>query len=975
MRKLFASILGIAVLFASLPISAESAGADVINADITNNACAGAIGSQSFTLLDNSARYMCLRARGGFAEKSENTALRIVYLDSGSNFIRVRYRVKSGANTPVRTRLIHKSASGELREAVILINRGVYDGNTKVSPGGENADIVIDSYDTHSGKNVEYIREAELTELGGIPAEDSDGRKQRIFYKSASCLLGKIGLIDPDADLGTEASTEDINTAFSKITGLCADTEQNDMESVLKAWLAALGYPTAGNIKNRAAEAGLIRSVIYSPAFYGRSSGRELQNFGVATVSFEETQKVYRDELAGLMYNLLFVKPKNGEKRFMTRLAENDAGFEERLLSLNDYLISNTYYDDSGIKISEKEITDGVTGEKITCLYLKGGNVNAAYVNEFTSVDGENFALCAAYDKRIGTGIPVVYNTRLKTTTELSRGGGITPFAMLVSRQNIVYWTEGAALFSYDINTGNKKTVFTEPDGAPLQEVPTVTDDGKYITVFCGKTVSYQPDTVYRVNTESGAYETVIDAEWTKKPFSGSKNPHLGHVIINPKNHEIINFMHGGGDNVTDRLWLIDGSRIYQPYVQKMKSFNNLYFGEHITHAFWSSDGKRLYFLRPPASSSSVENGITYVDITEKSEYDPDNETDLKTAAVHNGDFSYIHTSADGGGMHFVSDTQIVFDNGRFRNEIVFYSEAAKKARLLAYVPVWNAHPCHSHPTFTADGKKALFNMADDETESCMVGVMNISDIAEALDSGEKDNHGKIAWLDCKSSFGMLGITAERYKREYISGRECISVSDSIGAEVFGSFVKKDDACVTVMFKYFDDGTESIAFEYNTNSASEDAAVKNRKRILIPKSGSKEWKTAELCLTDASFRSANADNTDFRIISLGKPLYISDVAVFSGASGRTEFSYPETVGGELRMSVINPEKSDKALYVFSRRNDGVGVKRLTVQKQDFAVLHLGEESAEQFFVWDAALRPIEKRQVLSAEIKRGFEQH
>ena len=51
------------------------------------------------------------------------------------------------------------------REAVILINRGVYDGNTKVSPGGENADIVIDSYDTHSGKNVEYIREAELTEL------------------------------------------------------------------------------------------------------------------------------------------------------------------------------------------------------------------------------------------------------------------------------------------------------------------------------------------------------------------------------------------------------------------------------------------------------------------------------------------------------------------------------------------------------------------------------------------------------------------------------------------------------------------------------------------------------------------------------------------------------------------------------------------------------------------------------------------
>ena len=179
MRKLFASILGIAVLFASLPVSAESAGADVINADITNNACAGAIGSQSFTLLDNSARYMCLRARGGIAEKSDNTALRIVYLDSGSNFIRVRYRVKSGANTPMRTRLIHKSASGELREAVILINRGVYDGNTKAAPGKENADIVIDSYDTHSGRNIEYIREAELIELGTEPIAGSESKR---FY-------------------------------------------------------------------------------------------------------------------------------------------------------------------------------------------------------------------------------------------------------------------------------------------------------------------------------------------------------------------------------------------------------------------------------------------------------------------------------------------------------------------------------------------------------------------------------------------------------------------------------------------------------------------------------------------------------------------------------------------------------------------------------------------------------------------------
>ena len=903
-----------------------------------------AAGGRSCYFLENEEKKLALRADGdAVAAETENLLLRIVYLDDGAGFLRVRWRARS-SQLVVRTRLIHKSSRGGFREAAVLINRGLYDGG-----GDFGADIIIDSYDTHKGVCRDYISEIELINLDEMGSNEENGKKRHIFFGASAEILDRLGLLPP-GNAEEMATLYDINSYFTKITGISADVTGSTMQQVITSWLTALGYPTDGNLQNKAVSAGLIRAVSYAPSFFGRS-GYEMQNFGVGTVTYTSSQTVFYDDLAGLLYGLLFVKKNGDPLPCLAQLMQADNAFAERLFRLNDTLLSNAYYDAAGIEISEKTVTDSLTGNELTCLYMRGGNVNSTSVNELASLDGENYLLCAAYDKRQDLGVPVIYNRKTKKTTELSQTRNMDSFGMLLSRDNTAYFTEGASLYSYSIASGEKKTVFTEPDGDALQEVPTITNDGKYITVFCGKLVSYQPNVIYRISLTDGSYTVIINEAWTAEHFSGSVNPHLGHVIINPENPDIINFMHGGGANVADRLWLYENGEIYQPYVQQIKE--NGAFGEHITHAFWSSDGSRLYFLRPPASSDSVENGIAYIDITEEN----------KTVHVLNGDYSYIHTSVDEDGRHFISDTQLVYDRGSYRNEIALYSDISKSAALLAYVPVWNAHPCHSHPTFTADGKGVVFNLADEENGNCMVAAVNVEEILPRLDRGEYNRNGAIAWLNAGSSSGMMGINLTDDMRQSTNRVMHIGITeDSLGFEVFGSFVPKNESTVTLLLTYLDKGSDSFYIRYNTNSESVYASVKNRKQLAVEKTNTDKWKTVTLVLEDASFRSANADNSDFTIARGEKtPIRIRELAVFSGSSEKAEYSAPVKDGGKSRIPIINPQAEARELMVVGCGGGEYYMTELTVAGGGFGTAELLQADLGKIFVWDKNLCPLNRR--------------
>ncbi len=940
MKKIVSLIICFAMMIPSIGVYANDSSilknVSVIETPADSNTTVSykKVNGENCIYLKNREKTLVLKTDDtAFPDDTENAALRIVYLDNDINFIEVSFSVKRDGGNIKKERLIHKSNSGEMREALILINSGVYTGGEDGFYGG---DVLISSYGPNGELCEEFIKEIEIVNLDNIGTNEESGVKKHLLHRSSAYILEKLSLM-PEGDLSVKASNDDINLFFEKITGKTGDFTGNTMDELIANWNKKLGATP-------------LRGVTHEPGFF-EHRGYELQNFGVARVTYEDGQSIFYDDLAGLLYNVLFMSNSNGVP-YMVALAQKDEDFKEKLLGLNDFLISNTYYDSAGIEISEKTQTDAITGVERTVFYMKGGNINSTYVNEYASVDSENFLFCAAYDKRLNLGVPVIYNRRTKETTQLS-GRNMAPFAMVMAKDNTAYFVEGTCVYKYKIGESvQKELLFEEPDSCLLSEVPTITNDGKYLTVFCAKdsVVAGAPNTIYRIDTATGDYKILVDKEWTDANIDQSINPFIGHVIINPADPDVVNFMHGGGDNVKDRLWLYDNGVKYQPYIQKLKENGSP--GEHITHAFFSLDGKRLYFLRPPASSSVVESGITYVNVGEED----------AQATVLNGDYSYIHTSVDEGDKHFISDTQIVFDEGMYKNEIVLYSDVAKETMLLAYVPVWKNHPCQSHTTFTGDGKGVVFNIADETSHNSQVAYINVEEIIDKLDKGEYNKHNKIAFADHSVENGMNLISENGIKNAYVAGKNCIELNLGAGLpiEVYGTFVKAEDKGVNIYITYYNNSSADIKILYNTDSEDETDAVKNKKEITIKKTNSNQWVTKKIRLEDASFRSANADSSDIIVNSTEDSLYISQIAVFSGEDEKISFSSYTEKEGTIYIPVVNPSLLEKNLLLITKNEDVYGVNTAEIKGEQLAILTVSAEF-DRLFVLDDVLCPLNER--------------
>jgi hypothetical protein len=108
------------------------------------------------------------------------------------------------------------------------------------------------------------------------------------------------------------------------------------------------------------------------------------------------------------------------------------------------------------------------------------------------------------------------------------------------------------------------------------------------------------------------------------------------------------------------------------------------------------------------------------------------------------------------------------------------------------------------------------------------------------------------------------------------------------------AYFKADDAAITgndhdliVKITYFDEGTGSLAFQYNAVNGN------NYERQSIKKTGSDTWITATLGITNASFRNAQNNQADFRI---NENNYIRCITLSKGAFNPAEEKVPVTSG-------------------------------------------------------------------------------
>ncbi len=86
-----------------------------------------------------------------------------------------------------------------------------------------------------------------------------------------------------------------------------------------------------------------------------------------------------------------------------------------------------------------------------------------------------------------------------------------------------------------------------------------------------------------------------------------------------------------------------------------------------------------------------------------------------------------------------------------------------------------------------------------------------------------------------------------------------------------------------VNITFFDEGNTDINFHYNSNDGN------NYKSLSIRQTGSNNWTTAKIAITNASFRNAQNNSADFRLSGGGVNIYIREISFeFGELSPETE---------------------------------------------------------------------------------------
>jgi len=591
---------------------------------------------------------------------------------------------------------------------------------SRTGKGGELTDIIIADDDFTNASVQKYDTRVTLTdvELSFHPLPVRE--RSSPLYAHARQILESLDLTDKTVPASEIADGAFIDALIYKTTGKQIRFPKDRILSLREA---------AEYIQNTLGiSSPLIQSADALSQTWFSEKTRPLQVIGLQKELSDENAPFLTDDLFGLAYNLLLSEA--GGEICLFRMIRINPSLKDKILESRERTLVYPYYEKFGFEIKEGVFKDK-DGRDVPAFYLPGANLSHPYINEYMTADSVHYVFCAAWDMHIrksGRGLVVLYNANTKKTTLLHGRMNARCYSMLVTPGNTVYYTADENIWKYDIEKEEKSIVYTEPDGKELQEVPTVTEDGKHLLFFYGTRINYWPSRACILNLETLEAKTVIDEDWVDAHFKGHPNPFPGHFIINPKDANIVHFLHGGGINCDDRIWMqrVDTDEKWMPYCQKHTESGD--FAESLTHFNWSSDGRKLYFTRVAEPGSDMKHGICCID--------PFREND-EVVYVDDG-YRYIHDTPDYEDRCFIADTHELYEDG-WQSEIVLIDMKTKCRRKLFRVAITKNHPGHPHPQFAFDGKSVLFAFSPAYDKCICVANVNVENERNELKEGKGD--------------------------------------------------------------------------------------------------------------------------------------------------------------------------------------------------------------------------------------------
>ena len=327
------------------------------------------------------------------------------------------------------------------------------------------------------------------------------------------------------------------------------------------------------------------------------------------------------------------------------------------------------------------------------------------FYNKMFTADGKYLL----YAKNDGKRSLYLMNLTDGSSKKLTDEDDIDDFGANLSADDkaFIYFRRGE-IIRQEITTGDKKTLYTTPEGWNGYTNPSISKDNRFLV-----TIEMKEEDVLRSDT--GSWD-IFEPQFRKKPLcrivyvdleQGTTNiVHqeqcwLGHPQIRPNHHSDIAFCHEGPATLIDsRLWFIQANGTNLRCLRHQKP------DEIITHEFWLRDGSQLAFVYRKMLGnnevSHVNQSILYIN--------PDTleETHVTDCSV------YCHTNTDHTGRYLVGDGQDP------EHPYIFITDLhEKKERILCrHDTTWktygNNQDSHPHPVFTPDGSHVLFTSDKD---------------------------------------------------------------------------------------------------------------------------------------------------------------------------------------------------------------------------------------------------------------------
>ncbi len=541
----------------------------------------------------------------------------------------------------------------------------------------------------------------------------------------------------------------------------------------------------------------------------------------------------------------------------------------------HDYLSAVYYVNENYLPY--EVITDNLTGRTFKYINFFGAMMYRPYLTEQQWLpDGKSF-LCGTEK-----GYIYVYNTETQMLRYIAKGEASTnALDGVVGRDGYIYYigTMGKYKTLNKIDPKDpeykSKVVYTFPEGITLANY-TVSNDGKWMTGNFGDKYNVlgnpnpaknYSDGLYTVVTffiEEGNVPGVPDHNyWVNyyrfpEPIKGG----IGHFQPNPVYPELIFFCHEA--NTT-------GGYAYTQIFDRLNIFN-LKTGENIhfitgqkgdktingaTHENWSANGEYMYFV----SSGETGNGIMR----------------LNKDGSHRQQFEYTNypkASFININHCFPKDDDVwAASDG---NWISLFNLKTHQLFNITRCQDLRSHPYHAHAQVSyGEGNNML------SWGYVRKGVLGVAwyDFTEIVKNEvAKGGRYKVNEYVERVSFETLECESEAVNYKGVN-----ALSAKGGKEIFLSvnpeIADTTNDRVRVTFDYFDNGKESIIFNYTLGVTHENELhLRYNGTESIRRRGTNKWKTMTLEI-DGNMESVGKFESDIKFVSGASRIYIANIKV------------------------------------------------------------------------------------------------